>query len=147
MQRIIFILLLVISIFLPCPVSTSEKPFKDQNVIKLGWATPGVYRVFAEGSPDPDLKNKIARRESSINSAIFNAMKKITNKFVRERIAYSKNPMSYSSTGTELTKEYKDIIKNGKVIDVQFKNDDSCRIIYEVKARYLRERIRGNLKK
>ncbi len=147
MQRIIFILLFTISIFFPYPVNSSEKPLKDQKKIKLGWDTPGVYRVFAEGNPDPVLKDRAARRESALNSAIFNAMKKITNKFVRERIAFAKNPMTYSTTGTELTKEYKDIIKNGKVIDVQFKDDDSCSIRYEVSARFLRERIRGNLRK
>ena len=74
-------------------------------------------------------------------------MKKVTGKFVRERIVHSKSLLSYQKTGEELSVEYRNIIKNGRVVYAEFNEDDSCKIIYEVTGRFLRERIRGNFRR
>ena len=138
-------LIIIISIISSQTSYGAERATASEKEIQLGWVTPNKYRVIATGVPDPEITTKSKRRESAADNAVSKAWKKIANRFVKERLTNTKKPVDYSSTGYVITREFKQLIKNGKVLKIRYNKDDSCEIVYQVEGRFLKERVQGNL--
>lgn len=106
-----------------------------------GWIDDNTYRLAAAGVPNAKLKNKVARRESAKRAAILNAQYQVLEKFKGSKIEGAAGMSDFENTGIAIAQEVSGIVKGGSVASATFDEEDNCEIIYEVKAKGLKNKV------
>lgn len=136
-QITMLIIMLGTSCMLSC-TSTGEVPGKKDQAVKadmampLGWIDSSTFRAIATGS--------------GRDSAISGAQQVVIEKFITERVKLSGMNVDPRSTGVSIVNEFGDDVKNGSIIAEKLEEGGKLRIVYEVKADNLKNRVQGRKK-
>jgi len=106
-----------------------------------GWIDNDTYRLAAAGVPKSTLKNKVQRRESAKRAAILNAQYQVLEKFKGSKIEGAAGMSDFESTGIAIAQEVSGMVKGGSVQSVTYDEEDNAEIIYEVKAKNLKNKV------
>jgi hypothetical protein len=133
-QFIIVCILLGAAWFCSCQSAgeTPQKavgPVRADMAVPLGWIDSGTFRAMAVGSG----------RDGALN----NAQLVVIEKFITERIKLSGMNVDPKSTGVAIVNEFGSDVKNGSIIAEKPEEGGKVRIIYEVKADNLKNRVLG----
>ena len=132
-QITMLIIMMGIACMLSCK-SAGEVPVKKQAVkadmaVPLGWIDAGTFRAMATGTG----------RDGAVN----NAQLVVIEKFITERVKLSGMNVDPRSTGVAIVNEFGGDVKNGSIIAEKSEEGGKVRIIYEVKADNLKNRVLG----
>jgi len=137
---LIFLLALTMS-FSSCRKGGLGGQVKGESFVTEGWVDENTFRIAAAGVATRTLSNKIARRESAKRAAILNAQYQILEKFKGSRIEGAAGMSNFEMTGIAIAQEVKGITKGGSVKKATYDADDNCEIIYEVRAKKLKNKV------
>lgn len=113
-----------------------------QTVVTEGWIDDNTFRTTAMGVPKATETNKTKRKIQSKEAAILMAQKTVLEKFKGARLQGASGAADGELTGIAIAKEFGGMVKGGSVIKVSWnKQDQSCEVVYEVKARNLKKRV------
>lgn len=116
----------IICIFLyGCSGDFTKKKNPDNQMI--GWINDDTYRVYASGIPNIEVKGKSTRRYISRKKAVINAKTKTVE--ILKKAKLNKEEINSG-------------IENGAVVFEEYDCFDNCEIIYEIKHKNLRKKIR-----
>jgi hypothetical protein len=106
-----------------------------------GWIDKDTFRIAASGVPIMGTTEKTKRQESAKRAAILNAQYRILEKFKGSRIEGAAGKSDFGMTGTAVAQEVKGTIRGGHVVSEKYDAEDICEIIYEVKAKDLKNKV------
>jgi len=108
-----------------------------------GWIDENTYRLAAAGVPTRTLTNKVQRKESAKRAAILNAQYQILEKFKGAKLEGAAGMSNFETTGMAVAQEVSGLVKGGSVYKVTYDAEDNCEIIYEVRAKGLKNKVSG----
>ncbi len=114
---------------------------KGETFKTEGWIGNDTFRIAAAGAAKRTLTNKIARRESAKRAAILNAQYQILEKFKGAKLEGATGMSDFEMTGMAVAQEVQGVVKGGSVYKVTYDAEDNCEIIYEVKAKGLKQKV------
>ena len=127
--------------FVSCGGSSIGGTVQGEKFKTEGWIDNDTYRLAAAGVPNSKLKNKVQRRESAKRAAILNAQYQVLEKFKGSKIEGAAGMSDFESTGIAIAQEVSGVVKGGSVQSVTYDEEDNAEIIYEVKAKNLKNKV------
>ncbi len=106
-----------------------------------GWIDDNTYRIAATGAPKSTLSNRIQRQESAKRAAILNAQYQILEKFKGSKLEGASGMNDFEISGMAVAQEVQGTIKGGSVTKVTYDEEQNCEIIYEIKAKGLKNKV------
>ncbi len=138
----IFPIIFSLIILFSCDGNKRSNHFVDIKAYSSGsWLDNDTFRVAAEGPAPRAIKKVSERRKSAVRSATRHAQYKVLNSFkeISNKSVLKKNRSRFERK--KLEKTVIKIIKNGYIVkgSVVYDKNDRCKIIYEVKAKGLKQ--------
>ncbi|MCP4138293.1 MAG: hypothetical protein GY754_45445 [bacterium] len=131
------VIMLLSSVLLAGPLGTiacKSGQVESGYIIRTeNWTNENTYRLNAAAMPEKGLTDIAERKASAKRAAVLSAQEQILEKFKD----------SCSEGGDyESGKEIIKIVRNGKVIEDIYDNEQNCEVTYEVKSRKLKKKVR-----
>lgn len=144
----LFLMTLVLSMglvftFTSCGGGGIGGTVKGEKFTNEKWVDNNTFQLAASGVANSKLKNKVQRRESAKRAAILNAQYQILEKFKGSKIEGAAGMSDFESTGIAIAQEINGVVKGGSVKSATFDEEDNCEIIYEVKAKNLKNKVQA----
>ena len=114
----------------------SSKPVKN-DANRYGWIDNDTYRMQVIAEPSPGITDPAAKKESSLQNAITQACAKAEKLFISQDPFVQRDYEYYYPR----TLEMRDIIKHGRCIRREWDDEGSCEIVFEIKAKGLKNRV------
>jgi hypothetical protein len=106
-----------------------------------GWVDDDTFRIAASCAAMKTLENVVQRKESAKRCATLNAEYQIIEKFVGSKIEGAAGMKNFELTGMAVSQELKAVVKGGSVRNVTYDAEQNAEVIYEVKAKGLKQKV------
>jgi hypothetical protein len=116
---------------------------EGQSYTTEGWVDDDTFRIAASCAAKKDLENVVQRKESAKRCATLNAMYQVIEKFVGSKIEGAAGMKNFEMTGMAVSQELRAIVKGGSVRNVTYDEEQNAEVIYEVKAKGLKNKVKA----
>ena len=116
----------------------SGKSYRTQ-----GWIDENTFRIAARGAYPKDEENEIVKQEMAKRAAIINAQFQVLEKFTGSKIEGASGMKNFRITGIAVSQEVAGVIKGGSVYKETY-NNYGCEVIFEVKAKGLKNKVKAS---
>lgn len=140
----VYLILISLAAFtiLSCKTSDEIGTMEGKSYRTQGWIDDDTFRISARGAYPEDEDNPIVKEEMAKRAAIINAQYQVLEKFVGSKIEGASDMKNFRTTGINVTQEIAGTIRGGSVYKETY-NDFGCEIIFEVKAKGLRNKVKA----
>jgi hypothetical protein len=113
--------------------------------IRERWVDNDTYRIRSRGVPPIEETNIIRRKTASKRVALLNAQYLIIEKYGPKTSIEGEGVSNTANDDSVIYYEFKVIIKGGEIIKLVYDKEQNCEIIYEIKGKNLKKKIRSFL--
>jgi len=138
----LFLIILTITISISYCSSTKIGTMEGQSYTTQGWIDDNTFRIAARGAYPDEEDNPIVKEEMAKRAAILNAQYQILEKFVGAQVKGAAGMKDFRTNGIAVSQEIEGVIRGGAVFKETY-NDYGCEVIFEVKAKGLRNKVKA----
>ncbi len=131
--------------FISCAGGSLGGQVKGESFKTEGWINEDTYRTTAVGSPGQRWKtrSKMIQRNAAKEAARLLAVNNVLKKFKGEKIEAASGMANFEMTGIAVSSEVEGSVRGGSIIKETYDDENNCEIVYEVKAKGLKKKVRS----
>jgi len=126
-----------------------DTTLQGKSFVTEGWVDDDTFRVSAVGSWPERAKDKnpIVKRTLACEAALVMAQKMVVEKLVGASLEGTSGVVDGEAAGLAVKKKFGGYIRGGSVVKKTITPEYYCEVVYEIKAKNLKQRVKELVEK